>query len=140
MCACIFLFKILVSNVSDYVCKMFEFLQDLKVEISHWQMTVDFLRRLAPTSVNSIDDDGQTEYSEHLGLTSRRFDVVATETAERLKKTEVLSLNWTEFRQSISEILNWLNQQLKTLEDCQSISHLDDIQQAVLDIQVICKC
>lgn len=100
-------------------------------------MTMDFLRQVAPMAVNSIDHDGQTEYCEHLGLTSRRFDVVAAETAERLKKTEVLSLNWTEFRQSISEIFNWLSQQLKTLEDCESISRIDDMQHAVLDIQVI---
>jgi len=111
----------------------------MKVEVGHRQLTVDFVNRVTPTAAedtSTIRLSDQMEFSNQIGLMNRRFQTVATDAAEKLKRAEMLLLRWNEYQRSVTDLLHWFKEQEQKLQGFQTISHLASIPQALADIQV----
>ena len=121
-------------NYSTVIIFLHSILQGLKVELSQKQLTVDFVNEsVADTSM----EGDHTDFAERLGKMNNRFEHVASDVLEMVKKLDLLTLQWEEYDKTVHSLANWLDGEKTKLERYEELGHEVSVTQAMEDIKTM---
>jgi hypothetical protein len=110
------------NSCSPQILNHASFLQGFKIDISSKQIIVDFVNQ---TAIQSSFREGEppqdrTNLAERLGLMNSRWQLLASDIMEMLKKFEQNLSKWEEYDTASSNLLQWFTDQETRLQRTES--------------------
>lgn len=105
------------------------------MEIQNRQRTVDFVNHSAPSSTHASVNE-RTKLAEELGSMNTRYQTIASNVSEQLKRLDTLQMQWKEYDEQVDSLTLWFADQDARLGSMMQLNRPAAVQQAIKDCQV----